>query len=486
MERHSHGPAPKVRLLHVPVVVPLDGQLRSMRDTQQTGAIRENRMAEKRSTMRAGAVQELRERIAAGLRSGLGPTRISRTVGCSRTTVYRVRRLLEKPDGSLADGRRANPGRPTSFADTVWDQILGCRRIQTTMGSWALHRVVARSAQQRGLTVADIPSPSTIGRRVSREGLGRRAPAPSDYRHCRDAKPTQPGTFTIDAWGPWPVAEGELHVLTVQDRFTRLAAAIPLIVPTGTPGRGDLETASLAWARVIALAADCLLPPGNMPLRIYTHNAPGMVPQLGDLPRGARQALATGASLTYIPTGRSWPNGRLARFHRAMVQECFRVESPPTVEDAIEALREWLNYFNAMRSHSALGHRAPRDSAPWGHTLQEGWWEMEPVHGDMAVSGTVEAIRPVGMNGRVHLWEDEELRLPAAFAGHFVRVVFRVTGRPSVGWVLRHLRAGRNVVVARFAHQMDVQQPGAGKPLVTTCEPVGMSGAASSCDGIDH
>jgi len=106
----------------------------------------------------------------------------------------------------------------------------------------------------------------------------------------------------------------KLYLATVQDRRTRVAAAVPTaaIVPPQGPGTAHGLGAE-AWARAAALGAGYAA--GGVAERVYADNGMGMAPAFGALPRGARTALALGATLVFIPPAQPWRNGRLERFH---------------------------------------------------------------------------------------------------------------------------------------------------------------------------
>jgi len=149
-----------------------------------------------------------------------------------------------------------------------------------------------------------------------------------------------------------------------------------------------------------------------------------------------------------------------------MEREYFRYDYPQRVHQAVEGLRDWINFYNKDRPHSALGYKAPGDNCPWFKTLAPDWYQMKPVR-PAYTAGTVSAIRMVGNGGQIGLWQEDRLRISDALAGQFVRVEFTCTGMPSVGRVVYNRKRGEDIVVATFNHLLDVRGRKKADPLVT-------------------
>jgi transposase InsO family protein len=415
--------------------------------------------------MKAADTVALRSEIAERLNRGQSPSQVASELGCSRTTVYKVLRLLEDPHALLTDGRLSNPGRPALYTDAIWRLIFDLRQANPALGPLQLYHRALREADALGIQPSDLPSPSSIGRALHKAGLARKPVGPHDLRVYPDARPTGPGTLTIDTWGPWSLRATRLYLCTIQDRYTRLALAVPGL---GSPGQNPLKriTAEM-WARTIFLGRSLLLPE-NLPLeRVYSDNGIGMVPAFGHLTVGARMALALGARLIFIPPGQPWRNGRLERFHYTMECEFWRSCLPRTTEEAYDGLAEWLNYYNLDRPHAALRYKAPADEASWAPRLGPRFWAAPVPEVPDTVCGVVEAIRIVYNDGVVSLWDRSWLRVSPVLGGQFVRVVFDVTGEPSVGRVVYNRTKGDDIVVSRFNHTLGVRGRDQDEPLVS-------------------
>jgi transposase InsO family protein len=417
--------------------------------------------------MKASDAIALRTSISERLNRGQSPTQIAQELGCSRTTIYKVLALLEDPASALLDGRLSGRGRPKLYSDAIWELILTLRQQNQGLGPRQLYHRVLREADSFGIVPADVPSPSTIGRYLHELGLARKPVGPHDLRVYPDMRPTEPGTLTIDTWGPWSLRATRLYLCTIQDRYTRLALAVPAL---GDPGRNsdpNRRVTAEMWARTILLGQSLLLDEQHPLERVYSDNGIGMMPVFGHLTAGARTVLALGARLIFIPPAQPWRNGRLERFHWTMECEYWCTALPRDVNEAYTGLTDWLNYYNLQRPHAALRYKAPADQAPWAPTLQPGFWRIETPELPEQPTGVVEAIRIVYNDGVVDLWHKDRVRVSPVLGGQFVRVIFDVTGQPSVGRIVYNRHKGQDIVVARFNHTLGVAGRDQAEPVVT-------------------
>ena len=54
-------------------------------------------------------------------------------------------------------------------------------------------------------------------------------------------------------------------------------------------------------------------------------------------------------------------NGKLERWHKSLKSECIRPGTPLTREDALRLIQTYVDYYNAVRLHSAIGYVTPLD-----------------------------------------------------------------------------------------------------------------------------
>jgi transposase InsO family protein len=67
--------------------------------------------------------------------------------------------------------------------------------------------------------------------------------------------------------------------------------------------------------------------------------------------------------LTHVQTSPHYPqsNGKVERWHRTLKGECIRVQTPLSLEDARRIVADFVDHYNDVRLHSALGYVAPKD-----------------------------------------------------------------------------------------------------------------------------
>jgi putative transposase len=67
--------------------------------------------------------------------------------------------------------------------------------------------------------------------------------------------------------------------------------------------------------------------------------------------------------MTHVRTSPFYPqsNGKLERWHKTMKGECIRPGTPLTLEDARRLLTRYVEHYNTVRLHSAIGYVTPMD-----------------------------------------------------------------------------------------------------------------------------
>lgn len=60
-------------------------------------------------------------------------------------------------------------------------------------------------------------------------------------------------------------------------------------------------------------------------------------------------------------------NGKLERYHRTLKEQAIRPKTPLTLEDARRVVREFVEHYNTVRLHSALGYVTPQDRLAGRH-----------------------------------------------------------------------------------------------------------------------
>jgi putative transposase len=69
------------------------------------------------------------------------------------------------------------------------------------------------------------------------------------------------------------------------------------------------------------------------------------------------------SGMTHVKTSPFYPqsNGKIERWHQSLKQECIRPGVPLSLEDARRLVAGYIDYYNQVRLHSALGYVTPQD-----------------------------------------------------------------------------------------------------------------------------
>ena len=69
------------------------------------------------------------------------------------------------------------------------------------------------------------------------------------------------------------------------------------------------------------------------------------------------------SGLTHARTSPYYPqsNGKLERFNKTIKAECIRPSTPLSLEDALRIVTHYVEHYNQVRLHSAIGYLAPAD-----------------------------------------------------------------------------------------------------------------------------
>jgi len=69
------------------------------------------------------------------------------------------------------------------------------------------------------------------------------------------------------------------------------------------------------------------------------------------------------SGMTHVRTSPYYPqsNGKLERWHKSLKVECIRPACPADVDEARRRIEEFVEYYNEVRLHSALGYVTPAD-----------------------------------------------------------------------------------------------------------------------------
>jgi len=69
------------------------------------------------------------------------------------------------------------------------------------------------------------------------------------------------------------------------------------------------------------------------------------------------------AGMTHVRTSPYYPqsNGKLERWHKSLKSECIRPGTPLSQQDAERLIQQYVDHYNNVRMHSAIGYITPMD-----------------------------------------------------------------------------------------------------------------------------
>jgi len=69
------------------------------------------------------------------------------------------------------------------------------------------------------------------------------------------------------------------------------------------------------------------------------------------------------SGMTHVRTSPFYPqsNGKMERWHKSLKSECIRPGTPLTPEDARRLIQRYVEHYNTVRLHSAIGYVTPQD-----------------------------------------------------------------------------------------------------------------------------
>jgi transposase InsO family protein len=67
--------------------------------------------------------------------------------------------------------------------------------------------------------------------------------------------------------------------------------------------------------------------------------------------------------MTHVKTSPYYPqsNGKIERWHRTLKDDCIRPQTPLSLQDAQRTVARWVEHYNTVRLHSAIGYVTPKD-----------------------------------------------------------------------------------------------------------------------------
>jgi transposase InsO family protein len=345
---------------------------------------------------------------------GATVTEVAHRNGVTRQTVHAwLRRYAQHGLAGLAD-RSSKPGScPHQTAAETEARIVQLRREHP---GWGPRRIV-HQLEREG--VSPVPSRSAVYRALVRHGLvdgKRRKRRREDYRRWERSRSME--LWQMDVVGRIFLADGtELRAVTGIDDHSRFCVCARLVVR--------------ATARPVCNALTAAMRTHGVPDQILTDNGkvftarfgPGPGPVLFDricAEHGIRHLLTA----AYAPT----TTGKVERFHKTLRAEFLAEHNHrhATLEELQAALDDWVEQYNAVRPHQAIGMAPPVERFRLARTVVLDVVDVddEPEPGPPVGGRPAGVTRWVDQRGQISL-AGFGYRVGRPFAGEPVEVVCR-------------------------------------------------------------
>jgi putative transposase len=186
-------------------------------------------------------------------------------------------------------------------------------------------------------------SPTSVWRVLHNAGLLARANNTPSRKGTGFVQPTRPHEHWHIDVSYLNIAGTFYFLCSVLDGYSRFIVHFEI---RETMKEGEVET-------IIQRARECH--PGVTP-RIISDNGPQFIAK--DFKEFIRVC-----GMTHVKTSPYYPqsNGKLERFHRTLKGDCIRRQTPLSLEDARRIVGNYIERYNTVRLHSAIGYITPKD-----------------------------------------------------------------------------------------------------------------------------
>jgi transposase InsO family protein len=373
------------------------------------------------------AVVEQRYRAVLEVLEGASVTEVAQRFGVVRQTVHAWLRRYAAEGGiaNLADRSSRPVSCPHQMPVEVEARVL---RLRVEHPGWGPDRIVYELGKV--LPAESVPGRSSVYRALVRAGLvvpRARRRRRGDYRRWERGRAME--LWQMDVMGSVFLADGrEVKVVTGIDDHSRFVVCARVV------GRatGPAVVAALRFA----------LAEHGVPEQVLTDNGKVFT---GRFTAGKDRPVAPSRlvgfdrvchanGITHLLTAPYSPTttGKVERLHKTMRAEFFddHQREWDTIEQAQEALDQWVEVYNTDRPHRSLGNRTPAERfATAGAALQP--VDLEDSTGESAALPAVSVpARPPGVSrwvdqgGQIRL-AGHSYRVGSAYAGRQVEVVAR-------------------------------------------------------------
>jgi transposase InsO family protein len=291
-------------------------------------------------------VEEMRKSFAeACLEGKLSIAELCRQYEISRKNGYKwLSRYQEEGENGLKDRSRAPHLQARATEDEIVQAIVD---IKLEWSKWGPKKVRAELEKRHPLI--SCPSNTTIGNLLTKHGLtvprkirNRLAARTSPLAHCEEPN----DTWCMDFKGWWMTRDGKkCEPFTLTDEASRfLLRCLKL----------DRNNTDYVWGVLEAAFSEF-----GLPKFVRSDNGPPFATcGAGRLSGLSVKLIKAGVIPEWIDPGSPEQNGRHERMHQTLKNEAV-MPSEFTLEEQEMKLAEFMEYFNFIRPHEALGQKTP-------------------------------------------------------------------------------------------------------------------------------
>jgi transposase InsO family protein len=331
-------------------------------------------------------VVEQRHKAVLEVMGGLPVTEVAASCGVTRQTVHRwLRWYAQGGIAALADGSRRPTTCPHRMAPELEARIVALRTEHPGWGPRTLLHYLERDG------VEHLPGRSSVHRCLIRHGLiepHKRRRKRADYRRWERLRSME--LWQMDVMGGVRLAGGhELKIITGIDDHSRFCVCAHL-----TPR---------ATARPLCEAFLAAMRRHGAPEQVLTDNGKVFTARFG---RGKGLVLFDRIchenGIRHLLTAPRSPTttGKVERFHKTLRSEFLKGRVFASLEEAQEALDEWVEHYNSERPHQGIGMtpplrrfelaaKAPEPVAPFEGASEDEPPELRPLTRLVAPNGTI-------------------------------------------------------------------------------------------------
>jgi transposase InsO family protein len=185
-------------------------------------------------------------------------------------------------------------------------------------------------------------SPSSVYRVLSQAGLLQR----------HNAKPSSKGKGFVQPLAPHEHWHVDVSYLNIAGTFYYLCSLLDGCSRSIVHGEIRETMTEVDVEQIVQRARERF--PGVTP-RVISDNGPQFIAK--DFKEFIRVC-----GMTHVRTSPYYPqsNGKIERFHRTIKGDCIRAETPLTLADAQRVVARYVEHYNTVRLHSAIGYVTPQ------------------------------------------------------------------------------------------------------------------------------